>query len=229
MSYVTSPHFRNREDAAQRLSELLKGRMLYRPVVVGIPRGGVVLASVLAKELSAEMDVVLVRKIGAPDQPELAIGAVSENERVFLNPGSQSFDDRIRDYIADESSRQISVIRSRELLYRTVRPRVPIEGRSVIVTDDGIATGATMIAALQVLKQETPREMIVAVPVASPERLDEVRRWCDDVVCLSAPSWFEAVGQFYEDFHPVDDDDVLSVLRDAAMSSSTFQTPPDTN
>jgi putative phosphoribosyl transferase len=128
--------------------------------------------------------VVLSRKLRAPRQPELAIGAISEDGRVYLNHHAQALLD------------------------------LPVAGRSVIVTDDGIATGATMIAALQTVKTQKPHEVIVAVPVASPDRLAEVRRWCDDVVCLLIPEEFWAIGQFYEDFTQVEDEEVIELLRE---------------
>jgi len=208
--------FRNREDAARQLAEKLKGRQLHDPLVLAIPRGGVVTGAVLARELGADLDVVLSRKLRAPGQPELAIGAISEDGRVYLNHHAEAFLDLLEDYLAEERRHQLSEIGRRKKLFRAVRPEAPITGRSVIVTDDGIATGSTMIAALQAVKTQNPREVIVAVPVASPDRLAEVRRWCDDVVCLLAPEEFWAIGQFYEDFTQVEDEEVIQILREFA-------------
>jgi len=208
--------FRNREDAARRLAEALKGREIHDPLVLAIPRGGVVTGAVLAQELGADLDVVLSRKLRAPGQPELAIGAVSEDGRVYLNHHSQSFLDQMEYYLAQERRHQLVEIARRKKLFRAVRPQAPVAGRTVIVTDDGIATGSTMIAALQTIKTHNPREVIVAVPVASPDLLVEVRRWCDEVVCLLAPEEFWAIGRFYEDFTQVEDEQVLEILRQFA-------------
>jgi predicted phosphoribosyltransferase len=215
--------FRNREDAARQLEAKLRGRKLHDPLVLAIPRGGVVTGAVLAQELGAELDVVLSRKLRAPGQPELAIGAISENGHVYLNHHAEAFLDRLRAYLAEERRYQLREIARRKRLFRAVRPQAPVAGRSVIVTDDGIATGSTMIAALQALKTQKPREVIVAVPVASPDRLEDVGRWCDDVVCLRCTADFYAVGQFYEKFNPVDDEEVLALLRTA--STRTCQAP----
>jgi putative phosphoribosyl transferase len=205
--------FRDREDAAHKLAEKLKGRELHDPLVLAIPRGGVVTGAVLARELGADLDVVLSRKLRAPGQPELAIGAISEDGQAYLNHYAQEFLDVMEEYLAEERRYQMAEIARRKKLFRDVRPQASIAGRSVIVTDDGIATGSTMIAALQAVKTQKPQEVIVAVPVASPDRLKEVRRWCDDVVCLLRPEEFWAIGQCYEDFTQVEDEQVLQLLR----------------
>jgi predicted phosphoribosyltransferase len=210
--------FRNREDAARQLAQRLKGRELHDPLVLAIPRGGVVTGAVLARELGAELDVVLSRKLRAPMQPELAVGAVSEDGRVYLNHHAGEVLDLTEDYLAQERRHQLGEIARRKKLFRGVRPEAPVARRSVIVTDDGIATGSTMIAALQAVKTQHPREVIVAVPVASPDRLAEVRRWCDDVVCLLSPEAFWAIGQFYEDFTQVEDEQVVELLRQSAVA-----------
>ena len=206
--------FANREDAARRLAAKLKGRVLLRPVVLAIPRGGVVTGAVLAEELGAELDVVLSRKLRAPGQPELAVGAVSEDGQVYLDPAiTESLGLQGDDYLAREQKHQLAEIARRKALFRAVKAPVALKGRSVIVTDDGIATGSTMIAALKVVRAQNPRELIVAVPVASPDRLGEICRLCDDVVCLLAPRSFWAIGQFYEDFTQVADEEVIELLR----------------
>jgi predicted phosphoribosyltransferase len=213
--------FHNREDAAFRLAEKLKGRSWHKPLVLAIPRGGVVTGAILAQELGAELDVVLSRKLCAPGQPELAIGAVSEDGKVYLNPQMQEFVDQLEEYLAQEQRYQLTELARRKKLFRSVRPLARVKGRSVIVTDDGIATGSTMIAALQAIKTQKPREVIIAVPVASPARLDEVQCWRDDVVCLLTPNEFWALAQFYEDFSQVSDEQVLSLLREFAPIPQT--------
>ncbi len=211
--------FRNREDAGQQLAERLKGREFCDPLVLGIPRGGVVIGAVLAREIGAELDVVLARKLRAPGQPELAIGAVTETGRVYLNHPAEELLDLWDDYLRGERRYQLGEIGRRKQLYRSIRPAAPIAGRSVIVTDDGIATGSTMLAALRAVEAEKPSEVIVAVPVAAPDRLEEIRPWCDELICLLCPPELWAIGQYYEDFSPVDDQQVLYLLRSNTLLS----------
>lgn len=211
--------FRNREEAAQRLAGMLKQRELHDPLILAIPRGGVVTGAVLSRELHAELDVVLSRKLRAPDQPELAIGAVTEDGQIYVCDDAREYLDTLNDYLVDERRYQLAEIARRKSLFRAIRPQARIKGRSVIVTDDGIATGSTMIAALQATRTQRPRELIVAVPVASPDRLEEVARWCDATVCLLAPDDFRAVGQYYDDFTQVEDDEVVALLRERATPS----------
>jgi predicted phosphoribosyltransferase len=210
--------FRNREEAARRLAQRLKGRPLRDPLVLAIPRGGVVIGAILAEELGAELDVVLSRKLRAPGQPELALGAVTEGGEVYLNPAVRRFARRLAGHLAAERGYQLAEIDRRKQRFRAARPPARVAGRSVIVTDDGIATGSTMIAGLWGARAQHPHELIVAVPVAPPDRLDEVRRHCDEVVCLHAPEEFRAVGQVYEDFSPVEDDTVVELLRKHALA-----------
>jgi putative phosphoribosyl transferase len=205
--------FRDREDAARQLAERLKGRELIDPLVLGIPRGGVVIGAVLASERWAELDVVLARKLRAPGQPELALGAVAEDGKVYLDDRLMQAFPAAEDYLASERDFQLAEIARRKKLFRDIRPRAQAAGRSVIVTDDGIATGSTMIAALQAARSQDVHELIVAVPVAPPDRLAEVRRWCDEAICLHSPEVFWAIGQFYADFTPVEEAETLELLR----------------
>ena len=213
--------FHDREDAGRQLAERFKGRTLRRPLVLAIPRGGVVTGAVLAQVLGADLDVVLSRKLRAPGEPELAVGAVAEDGQVYLNHHAQEVPGLTDDYLAGEREYQLRVIADRQKLIRSVRPKAAIEGRSVIVTDDGIATGSTMIAALQVVRAQKPYELIVAVPVAAPDRLDDVRGWCDEVVCLLSPRMFWAIGQFYEVFDQVEDDQMVELLREFSTVASS--------
>jgi predicted phosphoribosyltransferase len=210
--------FHDRTDAAKQLAEVIRHRHLKNPLVLGIPRGGAVTAAVLAEEIGAEMDVVLSRKLRAPDAPECAIGAISEAGEVYFNHSVHQVPGLLDDYVHKECQYQLQEIERRKKMFRAVRPVAPIADRSVIVTDDGIATGSTMIAALQAIRVQRPLSLVVAVPVASPDRLREVRHWCDDVVCLLAPRFFYAVGQFYEDFKPVSDEEVIAILHRATHS-----------
>ena len=205
--------FANREEAARQLAGRFKGRPLHDPLILAIPRGGVVTGAVLARELGAELDVALSRKLRAPHQPELAIGAVSEDGSIHLNEYGRELVEAHPGYLALERCHQVAEIARRKNLFRGVREQAPVAGRSVIVTDDGIATGSTMIAALQTVRAQKPRELIVAVPVGAPDRLEDVRKWCDEVVCLLAPESFYAIGQFYEDFTQVEDEEAVELLR----------------
>lgn len=215
--------FRDRTDAAVQLAEQLKGRTFRNPLVLAIPRGGVVTGAVLARELGADLDVVLSRKLRAPEQPELAIGALSEAGEIYLNHQADEVLGVTEEYLAEERRHQLGEIARRKKLFREVKPQEPVAGRSVLVTDDGIATGSTMIAALQMVKTQNPYETIVAVPVASPERLRTVRKWCDEIVCLLKPSYFWAIGQFYEDFSQVEDEEVVEILRSFAPAAQVAQ------
>lgn len=206
--------FANREDAALQLAQRLKSRPMTDPVVLGIPRGGVVTAAVLARELQAELDVVLSRKLRAPDQPELAIGAIGEDGEVYLSSYAREVPGVTEDYIRGERDHQMKEIARRRSLFRGARPAAKVAGRSVIVTDDGIATGSTMFAALHVLGERQAREVIVAVPVAPPHTLERLAPQCHHIECLLSPEHFAAVGQFYADFTQVEDEEAVRLLRE---------------
>jgi predicted phosphoribosyltransferase len=168
----------------------------------------------LARGLGAELDVVLSRKLRAPHQPELALGAVAEDGTVHLNHFAAAMTDAGDAWIEAERRRQVAEIERRSGIFRRIRPKAPIAGRTVILTDDGIATGATMIAALHSVRAAGAAEIIVAVPVGSPDRLAAIRGLCDRVICLIEPEVFWAVGQFYRHFAQVEDDRVVELLRE---------------
>jgi putative phosphoribosyl transferase len=214
----------NREEAGWRLAERLRSLPLTDPVVLAIPRGGIEVAAPVARTLGADLDVVLSRKIGAPDQPELALGAVSESGDIYLNELGRGLTGEGREYIESEWKRQVAEIDRRRAIFREARPQVPVAGRSVIVVDDGIATGSTMMAALETVRAEGAKEIVVAVPVAPLDRLAPLRELCDRVICLDQPSVFWAIGQFYRDFAQVSDERVLELLREHAP----FAAPPRT-
>jgi len=211
--------FADREDGARQLAQKLKSLELRDPLVLAIPRGGVVTGAVLARELDTEMDVVLSRKLRAPFQPELAIGAVGEDGEVYLNHHAKVATGADQSYIDQERKHQLQEIARRQKLFRAARFQAPMTGRSIILTDDGIATGSTIIAALHVVKTHQPHEVIVAVPVAPAERLEIIRGLCDRLICLLAPEEFYAVGQFYQSFDPVEDEEVVRVLREFAPAT----------
>ena len=210
--------FRDRRDVGRRLAGALAGLDLPNPVLLALPRGGVPVAVEAAGLLRAPLDLVLVRKIGAPGHQELAAGAIVDGSR----PDLVRNEDVIRSYRIDESylaaeaERQLAEIERRRRLYLGERPRVPLEGRDAVVVDDGIATGATVRAALQAVRRARPRSLVLAVPVAPPETLAELRPLCDWIVCLESPSDFHAVGQFYANFAQVEDGEVIELLRSAA-------------
>ena len=199
-----------------------------RPLVLAIPRGGVEVGAVLARGLAADLDVVLARKLRAPHQPELALGAVSETGEVWLNHFAAAMNDVGESWIAAERRRQLGEIERRREMYRAVRPRAPIAGRTVIVTDDGLATGATMIAALRTVRAAGPAHVVVALPVASPERLPAIRALCDRLECLEEPADFLAVGQFYRSFEQVSDERVVALLRDYGSAATPWLGRPAT-
>lgn len=211
--------FEDRAEAGVRLAERLKGIPARNPVVLAIPRGGIEVGAPMARVLGAELDVVLSRKLRAPHQPELALGAVSESGEVYLNEVGMGVKEASRAYIDEERRRQMMEIEHRTRMFRGVRPRAPLAGRTVIVTDDGMATGSTMTAALHTVRAGNAREIIAAIPVATRERLDTITGLCDRIVCLCEPEEFWAVAQFYRRFDEVSDERVVALLRECGQPS----------
>jgi len=187
-----------------------------RPVVLALPRGGVPVGWEIAKALKAPLDIVLVRKIGAPHQPELALGAIVDGEtpELVINEDVKSGIDAPEAYIAAESAEQLREIERRRKLYLAGRPPVPVLGCTAILVDDGIATGATMRAALRATRRRGPAKIVLAVPVAPPETIEELKAEADRVVCLHTPWSFAGVGQFYVDFRQVSDATVAALLQE---------------
>ena len=211
--------FRDRAHAAHLLAKELSAYRGKNPLVLAIPRGALPMAKILAEELNGELDVVLVRKLGAPGNPELAIGSVDETGHVSIADYAQGYGIS-EQYIAEESAEQQQVLRRRRAAYTPVHPPVDPAGRIVIVVDDGIATGSTMIAALHALRAKHPARLVVASAVCAPDALARIERDADDVVCLDAPANFYAVGQFFEDFAQVSDEEVVAILRATGKPSA---------
>jgi putative phosphoribosyl transferase len=211
--------FRNRSDAAEQLAHALRKWRESHPLVVAIPRGAVPMAAIIAERLGGDLDVVLTRKLGAPGNPEFAIGAIDEAGWTYLADYAESAG-ATRDYLEREAAAEMDTMRERRAQYTPARPPLDPAGRVVIAVDDGLATGATMIAALHALRARRPRYLICAVPVAAEEALEKVRAYADEVVCLHVPEFFYAVGQFYDHFPQVSDDEVVSLLRAAGATSA---------
>ena len=206
--------FRNRIEAAHRLAERLHAYKGKNPLVLAIPRGAVPMARLLADVLGGELDVVLVRKLGAPMNPELAVGSVDESGWAYVADYAASAGADAA-YIEAEKQRQLEVLRQRRAQYTAARSSIDPAGRIVIVVDDGLATGATMISALHALRARKPARLIAAVPVSPPDTLRKVEKLADETVCLEAPEYFMAVGQFYAEFPQVEDEEVIALLRAA--------------
>jgi predicted phosphoribosyltransferase len=203
--------FQDRIDAARQLAVALARYRGRNPLVLAIPRGAVPMGRLVAQELGGELDVVLVRKLGAPGNPEFAVGAVDEAGWTYIAEWAGEVG-ATQAYLADETSAQLATMRARRALYTPSRHPFDPAGRTVIVVDDGLATGATMIAALHSVRARHPARLVCAVPVASPDSLEKVRPHADEVVCLDAPLGFHAVGQFYRTFGQVEDREVVAAL-----------------
>lgn len=203
--------FRSREHAAQLLADRLSAAYKNKnPLVLGIPRGALPMAEIITNALGGELDVVLVHKLTHPEQPEFAIGAIDESGHAHLAEWASEL---APDIIAEEKKRQVATLRRRRAQYTPLRPPIDPKGRVTIVVDDGVATGSTMIAALRAVRTSKPKKLICAVAVASPGALRALSREADEIVCLTAPAEFFAVGQFFADFSQVTDEEVAIILQ----------------
>jgi len=215
--------FADRSEAGRKLARALHTYRDEHPVILALPRGGVAVAAEIAKELNAPLELLLVRKIGAPFQPELAIGAVSDgaapivvrNEDVIRLSGVSDAE------FAAICQRELAEIERRRRRYLGDRPRAEVAGKTAIVVDDGVATGATTRAALQAIRHQHPKKVVLAVPVAPTETMPELRAEADDVVCLEVHRDFGAIGFFYRDFHQVSDQEVIDALQAQSAPGGT--------
>lgn len=206
--------FKHRLDAGRRVAQALSAYRGKNPLVLAIPRGGVPLGRAIADALGGDLDVVLVHKLGSPGNPEYAVGSISEDGRIELGPdGREPFvnPDEMEAVIRDEAR----ALRRRRAQYTPIRTPIDPAGRTVIVVDDGLATGFTMMAALKSIRARNPARLVAAVPVSPEDTLARVRELADETVCLLVPEFFGAVGRFYENFDPVEDEQVVEDLKDS--------------
>jgi predicted phosphoribosyltransferase len=211
--------FVDRRDAGRKLAELLRVSHLGGDVVVlALPRGGVPVAYEIARALGAPLGVFLVRKLGTPGHPELAMGAIASGGTRVLNDEVVDALQIPREQIDAVAQREQVELERRDAAYRQGKPMIPVQGRTVILVDDGLATGSTMKAAVQAVKQQQPARVIVAVPVGAAETCRALRDLADEVVCARMPEGFSAVGQWYRDFSQTTDDEVIALLSEAGPS-----------
>ncbi|HET7485545.1 MAG TPA: phosphoribosyltransferase family protein [Solirubrobacterales bacterium] len=220
MEEASETRFADRHDAGRQLAERLLPLAGEDPVVVGLPRGGVPVAEEIATALGAPLEILSVRKLGAPHNPEYGIGAIAED-------GTRVFDPEALAVLGIENgtleaivARETAELRRRVAAYRGDRPALPLERRAVIVVDDGVATGVTDTAALRAIRRLHPRRLVLAVPVCPPDSLARLRGEADDVVCLVAPPLLYGVGQWYRDFSQVSDQEVIFALGTARNAAA---------
>jgi putative phosphoribosyl transferase len=207
--------FTNRDEAARLLAEQLLRFKAQQPLILAIPRGGVPMARMIAERLACQFDVVLVRKLRTPEQPELAMGAIDEAGHVYAYGHKAAVSPEL---YAEEVAVQLAEIRRRRRLY-SVRPAIPATGHTAIIVDDGMATGTTMVAAIRAVRAQRPLRIVVAVPVSARDSLDLARSYADEVVCLYTPKVFFAVGDYYDDFSAVADSTVVELLEGRAAQT----------
>jgi putative phosphoribosyl transferase len=215
--------FDDRHQAGRLLAQRLGHLRGEKPVVLALPRGGVPVGFEIAKVLQAPLDVILVRKIGVPSQPELALGAVVDGARAqtLVNHELMHLLGISQDYLREETEKQLAEIHRRRKMYLGDRPYLHIAARTVIVVDDGIATGSTVLAALKAVWRAEPKRIVLAVPVAPPESIKELSDQVDEVVCLMTPAGFGAISRFYIDFHQISDKEVMDYLAASASENAS--------
>ena len=224
--HTDTQYFIDRHDAGRMLAEALAGKALDSPIVLALPRGGVPVAFEVARALGAEMDLLIVRKIGAPNAPEYGIGAVvgGAHPQVVLNQDAMDSVRPSPDYVWAETDRQFAEVERRREAYLGQRPPAELAGRTVIVIDDGVATGGSAKAALLGIRQSGAARIIFAVPVGPSDKIDELAQYAHEILCLYAPRHFQAVGLHYADFSQTTDEQVKHLLETARPTSA--KTPP---
>jgi putative phosphoribosyl transferase len=218
--------FADRAAAGRQLATKLAHLKAGQPVVLALPRGGVAVGFEIAQALGAPLDIVLVRKIGVPWQPELALGAVTDgaSPETFIDEDLAKVLDIPESYVQEEAARQLEEIERRRKSYCAGRPPLDVTGRTALVVDDGIATGATMRVALRAVRRRNPAHLVLAVPVAPPETIAQFRKEADDAICLETPPMLGAIGFYYHDFHQMGDEEVTDLLTRAAQLTSEAPT-----
>jgi predicted phosphoribosyltransferase len=207
--------FADRQDAGRQLAKALETYKGQHPLILAIPRGAVPMGKTIADLLEGELDVVLVRKLTSPYSSEFALGAIDESGWAYIADYAAGAGGT-PEYLEREKQRQMATLRERRTQYTPLHPPSDPAGRIVIIIDDGLATGSTMIAALHATRAKNPTKLVCAVPVSPPDTLEKIRPLCDELVCLYAPEDFRAVGQFYQDFNQVSDEEVIEILRSRA-------------
>lgn len=205
-------YFKNRAEAAQKLATKLSPYRGKNPLILAIPRGAVEMGAILAEGLEGELDVVLVHKLSAPGNRELAVGSIDEAGEVYLSEFGKSY---VGDsaYLDQEKAEQLATLKERRRQYTAIHPPIDPKGRIVIVIDDGVATGATFIAALRSVRRRKPAKLVACMAVAPQETLQVLETLADEVVCLYVPEQFYAVGEFFEDFSQTSDEEVVEILK----------------
>ena len=225
-SMKTFPCFPDRASAGRLLAQELQSYRTHSPLVLALPRGGVVVGYPISLALKAPLDVLVTRKIGAPGNPELAVGAIAPGGIRLLDPEALSVLGLSPENLGEELKKEEIEMERRQRLYRQDAALPDLEGRTVILADDGLATGLTALAAVRCARKGEAEKIILAVPVGSPETVRRLREETDEVICLSQPSPFQAVGLWYNSFEPTSDAEVLSLLRESKNALRRLSTPP---
>ena len=220
----SSEPFQDRSEAGRLLARELRALKREDAVVLGIPRGGIVLAKEISLRLNCALDVVFSRKLTAPGNPELAIGAIGEEGKACSNKDLVNSLGVDSAYLEREKNTQFSLIKLRALEYRKIIPKISLKGKTAIVVDDGAATGATIESALLTMAQESPQKLIAALPVGPPETIERLSEYADEIICLRAPDFFGAISQFYNEFLQVEDVEVIKILQEEAQRRKSVAT-----
>lgn len=226
-SRLGSPIFADRTQAGRQLAERLQRFKDENPLILALPRGGVPIGFEVAKQLKAPLDVVLVRKIGVPFQPELAYGAIVDGDQpeLVVNEEVEEILHLPKEFLDEQSQHELKEIARRRDLYFAGRPRPEIRDRTVLVVDDGIATGMTVRASLRALRRGGPKKLVLAVPVAPEETIKNLEQDADEIICLAAPRELYAISLYYRDFRQVSDDEVIALLKQSSPDGTVGQHP----